>query len=786
MIKKNLSKIISVLLSLTIIISLVATVSYTAGAESTKSPAKLSDIKKTHDGELSKEETVYVIADAEGKAKKVIVSDWIKNPGSLEKIDDKSDLKDIENVKGDETYTMNSDNMCVWNADGNDIYYQGTSSSDLPVDVKVTYMLNGIKTSPKSIAGKSGKVTIRFDYNNKQYEKVKINGKEEKIYVPFVMLTGMLLDNDKFSNVEVNNGKVINDGSHTVVAGFALPGMVNNLDIDTDKFDVPEYVEITADVKDFELSTTMTLATNDVFSDIDFSKLDDAVDELDKKLDKLTDATDKLIDGSSQLYKGISTLLEKSDTLISGVKALADGAKQLADGADSLDGGVGQIADGAKDLSKGADKLDKAVGKLDIGVGELDKGAGKLDKGAGSLKSGAAQMRSGLSQLAEGLGQLSSNSDALTSGAEQVFNSLLKTADSQIAASGITAEKLTIDNYATVLDGIVKSLDKENVKKLAEKQALDTVTATVRSQESVIEAGVTAAVKAQVLEGVLAKAGMSMTAEEYAAAVEAGSIPAESQAQINAAVEQQMNTDGIKNTISENVESKIQSLIDVNMQSDEVQAQIQNAIDMASAGAEAIKNLKTQLDSFNTFYQGIFAYTDGVDTASNGAAELSTGSKKLKSGTDTLKKGTKDLKKGTSQLKDGTKQLKKGTSQLNAGAEKLAAGAEALKVGSEKLSGGAATLNAGTAKLNGGTGTLVSGVKQLKNGSMKLTNGLKQFKSEGVDALVKAVNGDAKTFVERLKAISKVSSNYKSFSGISDDMSGKVNFIYKTDSVDAK
>lgn len=113
--------------------------------------------------------------------------------------------------------------MKVWDAEGNDIYYQGSTTKALPVDVSVSYKLDGKTMSAKEIAGKSGRVTIRFDYKNNQYEMVDIGGKKEKIYVPFAMLTGIELDDDKFSNVEVTNGKVVNDGTMTVVAGLAFP-----------------------------------------------------------------------------------------------------------------------------------------------------------------------------------------------------------------------------------------------------------------------------------------------------------------------------------------------------------------------------------------------------------------------------------------------------------------------------------------------------------------------------------------------------------------------------------
>lgn len=722
--KKIMPKVLSLVLSLVIVFSITAVTAYTAGAESSgNNTSDKSEVKGN-----SKDETVYVIADAEGNPNKVIVSDWIKNSDKLDKLVDKTELKDIKNVKGDEKYTLNGDDMCIWDAKGNDIYYQGTSDKDLPVDVKVSYRLDGKAISPKELAGKSGRVSIRFDYTNKQYEEVIVNGKKTRIYVPFVMLTGMILDNESFSNVEVNNGKVINDGNRTIAAGFATPGLEENLDLKTDEIDFPNYVEIKADAENFKLSTTMTLATNDVFNDVDFTKADQKIENLDKKLKKLTDATDKLIDGSSKLYKGLSTLLSKSDTLISGIKSLVKGAKQL---------------------SGGADKLDK-------GVGKLKKGTKTLDKGADSLKMGISTLQNGVVQLASGLGTLSSKGSELNSGAKQVFNSLLSAADNSIAAAGIKAEKLTIDNYSKVLSGIEDSLSEDALYKIAYNKALEAVTTSVRSQESMIRTQVELAVKQQVTEGVLKQAGLDMSAEQYAQAVEAGKISAEVQARISAAVDEQMKSESIQNTISSKTEEKIQSLIDENMKSDTVTKQIKEGVEKGKAGASSISALKKQLDSYNKFYKGVQAYTSGVDSAKSGADKLSAGSTALKKGAGALKNGTKTLKKGTSDLKKGTK----------------------------SLSGGARKLVSGVQKLSDGSKALVSGVKQLSDGSLALNNGLKTYKEQGVKALVDAVDGDVKGLVNRLKAISKVSSHYKNFSGLSDKMDGKVDFIYKTDSIE--
>lgn len=278
--------------------------------------------------------------------------------------------------------------MTIWDARGNDIYYQGSIEKELPVDLTVSYRLDGTAISAEALAGRSGKVTIRFDYRSNQTETVEIDGQTETLCVPFAMLTGMLLDSEAFRNVQVTNGKLLNDGDHTAVIGLAFPGLQEDLGISAETLEIPDYVEITADVTDFRLGMTVTVATNEVFSQLDAESL--RLSDLDD-----TDATEALMDGSSALYDGLCTLLEKSDTLVAGVRELAAGADALKAGADGL-------SDGAEALLTGAEGL------------------------------------------SAGLETLSSGSADLNSGATQVFNSLLATATAQVRAAGISISDLTI------------------------------------------------------------------------------------------------------------------------------------------------------------------------------------------------------------------------------------------------------------------------------------------------------------------------------------------------------
>ena len=277
--KRSFIKHLSIALCALIAAGGVTAAAYSLGKNGTESnvtaPVASDNATEKEDKKPAKDETVYVIAGADGSVKKIIVSDWIKNALGSSSLTDKSELGDVTNVKGDESYTMNGDNLRVWDAAGNDIYYRGNIDKDIPVKLSVSYTLDGKAISAADIAGKSGKVTIRFDYENRQYETVSIDGKEEKIYVPFAMLTGILLDNDNFTNVEVSNGKYINDGDRTAVVGIALPGMAENLALKGENAEViPDYVEIKADVKNFELQNTVTIATNEIFNGIDTDKID--------------------------------------------------------------------------------------------------------------------------------------------------------------------------------------------------------------------------------------------------------------------------------------------------------------------------------------------------------------------------------------------------------------------------------------------------------------------------------------------------------------------------------
>ncbi|MFN2927263.1 hypothetical protein ACKX2L_10140 [Lachnospiraceae bacterium YH-ros2228] len=333
------------------------------------------------DQDAEKLETVYVSADADGSTKDVTVSNWLRNYSGKDKIEDKTDLSDIKNVKGNQKFTKGSNGSLTWDADGKDVFYQGKTKSQLPVGVKVSYKLDGKDIEPEDLAGKSGKVTIRFDYTNTAKTDVTVDGQNKEMTVPFAMISGMILPSDHFSNITVTNGKVVSDADNNIVMGVALPGLSDALSIDRSKLDqlgvnsetsIPDYVEITADAKDFELGLTMTMASSNVLSDLGFSDYDnsEAFNQISGDMDKLESSMKQLIDGGNKVKDGTAALKEGSAALKDGVNAYTSGVGQLTKGTKTLNDSISDLTDGSKKLSDGVkllkQKLSQAQSSDDV------------------------------------------------------------------------------------------------------------------------------------------------------------------------------------------------------------------------------------------------------------------------------------------------------------------------------------------------------------------------------------------------------------------------------------
>ena len=656
--------------------------------------------------ETTKDETVYVLANAEGEAKRVIVSDWLTNPDGEKDLADATTLKDAKAVKGS-AFLKDG----VWyNADGADVYYQGDAEDALPVNLTVSYTLDGEAKTASEMTARSGRVTIRVACDVKETK--------DGVKVPFAALTAALLDNDVFTNIEVTNGKFLDDGDRTVVVGWALPGLQETLKLDAETVTLPEYVEISADAKNFEAPTTLTVVTNELFSAVDVDSID--ATELTENINKLKDGMAQLKDGASRLADGVS--------------ALKDGAKTLADG--------------ATELKNGAEALKEGANPLGDGVSQLNDGATALETGS--------------AQLTEGLNTLTANNEALASGATKLFETVLGIANTQLSAAMENAPTLTIENYEETLTALLDACSEAGI----DKQLHDQVEAVVNQNRAKIEEAVTAKVRetvaAQVEEAVRENvtaqvlAAMDMTPDTYKAAVESGALTDAQKNQIAAAVdaqmksqevkavlaqqtEQTMGSDEIKATIEQNVNEQVEALTQQNMASKDVQAKRAAALEQGQAAAASLTALKAQLDDYRTFYDGLNAYFAGTAQAANGASELKTGAAQLAAGTEELNGKVPALLEGIGSLSNGMNTL------------------------TENLP------------------SLTDGVQQLLDGANELKDGLNTFDEEGVSKLVSLVEDDLADMLDRVKAALNAANAYTTYTSLGENMTGRVRFVWRTD-----
>ena len=323
--------------------------------------------------EKDKTEMVYIKSDPEGNTKEITVETALKHTSDGADILDQSNLKEIRNTRGDEEYTQGSDGSLIWENHGEDISYKGTSDAEPPVRVKVSYYLDGEQISPAKLAGKSGQVKIRFDYENTATQTVTVKKKACEVQTPFLVMSALALPSDTFSNIQVTNGKLMNMDDQNLVIGYAMPGLTDSLQLTgyevTEDIDIPEYVEVTADAKEFELEFTATIITPGLLEELDTDDLKDADDFADG-MDDLKDGVEDLDEGVGELYDGLKEFDGYLDEYTSGVTALRDVVNQLKDGAGKLNANSKALTDGAAALQSGLEQLSAALSASDGKTGE--------------------------------------------------------------------------------------------------------------------------------------------------------------------------------------------------------------------------------------------------------------------------------------------------------------------------------------------------------------------------------------------------------------------------------
>lgn len=794
---------------------------------------KLMDSVSLKDNDADKDESVYLISDANGNVNKTIVVDHLKNKDKKDTLEDASNLSDIENVKGKEKFTQSGDKL-TWQAGGKDIYYQGTATEEPPVTQKVTYYLDGKEISPEDLAGKSGKVKIRFDYTNTTSYTETVNGEKQTVSVPFAAITGLVLG-DGFENIEVTNGKAEVSDSSSVVLGYALPGLKDSLGIKDKDLDgdvnIPEYMEMTADVKNFSMPAAMTFVVNAsdyVSTDgIDTSDLDDMINDLKDASTQLQDGSKTLAEGTDTLSDGLSTLQSKLGTFASGVGTLKSGLKTYTDGVSTLSGGLNKLNSNVPTLSNGITTLNSSAKSLNDGVALLNATV--------SAKFTDSEKKTLLDQVHSTLESQKSEIEkqAQTTVASQ------KTAIQKQAQSAVDLQKTDIQKQAqsTVAD------QKEDIEKKAQaavddqKEQIKSVAAeTVKQQETEIKNQAASAVEQEFTSGKTdyitneAKKQLASIKPVIESGVKAQFV--QKMAEKNSAI---TDYDSAKTFFDQNVgmkdgaaEACVNEQIDtiINNLAGSVASTAKDASKIAAGEAAYTAASQTAGEAAYTgasLAAGTAAYTAARQTAGEAAyagASLAattaayTGASQAattaaytgavsgaEQATITSAEQTKatvaasinqkqangySLVTGMKALADGTQTLYNSVPTLTSGIKQLVDGSNTLVANNAQLNSGASQLADGTNQIVSGVDQLTTGSKTLSEGAHTLADGMVQFNEEGINKILDAYNGDLKPFTDKLQAVIDAGEEYQTYSAIADGQTGSVKFIYKLASIDAK
>lgn len=581
---------------------------------------------------VNKNESVYVTADASGSVQKITVADWLQDSGIVNgALKDSSNLTDITNVKGDETFSQTGGDL-EWAMAGSDIYYQGQSSEKLPVDVTITYTLDGQETSVSDMLGKSGKVTIHVAYTNHSKTKKKIQGELTDIYTPFVMLTGMILSSDTFSNVSIDNGKVINDGSNQIVIGLGTPGLAESLNLDKEYADqLTSEFTVTADATDFEMGNTFTFATPSILNELNVDEIDD-LEELEDKLDSLTDAAVDLADGTGKLSGNMETFSEKMEELESSVKEFnKDGVTKLTKGINTMAAGGNKLAKGVKTYVSGADTLA-------IGTKKYVTGAAVITKGNTALYEKVKDLPGQITEFSTGLMAYTGAVDAL--GSEENVSALKNGAAS--VAEGI----------GTVNDGLVK-LKESYAKNVALMEALKA------SLDSITDESVKETQEALLKQMEAVTDSQKKTVEELEAGTSDTSDLKTGADTVSASVDKVMDTLLTLSGKSANITDAAKNL------EKNIPELVKNIKKLSAGGKKLSANEKKLLSGAKSLTKAGKTMNKSVKKVSTGMKTLQKGGKSLKGASVKLVKGVTKLTAAGGKLSDGALDLDEGMNKFN-------------------------------------------------------------------------------------------------------------------------
>lgn len=740
-----------------------------------------------------KTETVYSVLNSDGSISDTIVSSWLHDEDGINNIKETLNLTDVKNIKSNEKPSKDG-NTYTWNAKGNDVYYEGTATKQLPVSVKIRYELDGQEISANDIQGKSGHLKLTISFTNNYSQVKNINGKSIVIH-PSYLAGGMLnMSTGKFSNVKCESGKIVNDGTNEMLAFANIPGLNETLksaglDKVNNQLGISDDVTVEADVNDFDLGSIMVGMTNEI--DL-ASELGDigSVSELTDGIDQLMEADNQLIDGSKQLYDGTTQLKEQAAPLTGSsnqVRQLSAGAIQLNDGVKALQTGITQYTAGASAINEGVNQL---YG-IPQGAAAISSGMNTKGKSGFSMVEASSTLRKGLDQL---------NSVATGISAESYYNSLMdnvKTAEAgvtQLQNEVLAPTKTELGNLGDVLKKASSSLS-----------GLSTLVGQLSSVEAAIEQD---------------QATVSSNNEKVTANNNKIESVKETKNKLNEAIESLKTArEALKATETEenpvdtsDLDSKIASLENaynsINVDDMQTLDGLTKFDEQLKAMPELLNNLKGTIDTVNGYMKSANESVGKLDgylkTASAGLASMETLLNDSKGDMEKMQAMIPTLQRNIDQLDQLANGVDAGVQSVNENIGKLSSQSQAavdtLKAGTTQLTSNNATLNGGASALSDATGTLAgqSGTfnemadgldtlgkafETLNDGAKQLYEGNEQFKSEGLDQLKEKVDlgvGELETLQSVMDEIKAMNKEYASYSGAPEGATVTSRYVFRT------
>ena len=702
-----------------------------------------------------KDESVYVKADAAGTPTEKTVEVVLKKIEGTDPIEDRSNLHEIKNTEGNEEYTEAGEGRYLWQNNGADIHYKGKSDEALPVNVRITYYLEGEEVSPEQIAGKTGKVKIRFDYEN-------------STDVPFMVLSSAMLPADVFSDVEVTNGKVMDLGDQKAVIGFAFPGLMDTLKLvdyePTEEIELPEYVEIEARAEEFALDFTATVVSTGLFEDLEDGDLED-LDKLPEDMDELTDASSEIRDAAREMADGGSELGDYLCQYFDGLAQLSEGTDSLDQGLALLNENVSKIAEGSKSLQGGLEQIDQSLAEIDLSSLSSPESREAAEAARAALES----IGQSSAELKETLGKIGTGLEAVRVFAGDAAAYKEKVDALRQAVKDNPAPELTAMNEEK---GWSKALNEEAGAQAA--QALEKTREAAQTAAS--EAVDTAAENAAKATAADAREAAARSVEESGALDDLELTDEQKQA-----VKEQLISE-IRNSISENTGEKPEVTVDaedVEIALDETFGEIEKQIqedantrqsavaeasemilelqipDLEAVSPEQLEQITKTIGGMEQSLAVVGAYAEGMSQTASAMTELSG---------------------ALTQLKAGVSQLSQGSAELSEG---LGVFEEALSAASE----GADQLASAMNQVTSAGGELGSAYWQLVEGMNEFADGIAEFDEEGIQSLAELAGPEYKDVIRGVRAARDAEHSYTNFSGICDGQKGSVRFIIETEEI---